>query len=161
MAGKADEKVEIDGFVHALRIQSKIAFMNVRDITGIVQVVVMKDSPTFETVKGLSIESVVRISGSAKAEKNAPGGVEIQIESIEVLSVAAPELPIPVVSAKGGEETEAPTRFDYRWIDLRKPEKAKIFKVWTELEKGFREYWNKNNFIQIYSPSFMSTALEK
>lgn len=157
---KAGKKVEIDGFVHALRIQSKIAFINIRDITGIAQVVVMKDSPTFETVKGLSLESVVRVAGAAKAEKNAPGGVEIQIESIEVLSVAAPELPIPVVSAKGGEETEAPTRFDYRWIDLRKPEKAKIFKVWTELEKGFREYWNKNNFIQIYSPSFMSTASE-
>jgi nondiscriminating aspartyl-tRNA synthetase len=160
LAGKAEEKVEVDGFVHALRIQSKIAFMNVRDITGIVQVVVMKDSPTFETVKGLSLESVVKVSGLAKAEKNAPGGVEIQIESIEVLSVAAPELPIPVVSAKGGEETEAPTRFDYRWIDLRKPEKAKIFKVWTELEKGFRKYWNENGFIQIYSPSFMSTASE-
>jgi len=160
LAKEAGKKVEVAGFVHALRVQSKIIFMNVRDITGIVQVVVMKDSPTFETVKNLSIESVVQIVGQAKSEKNAPGGVEIQIESIEVLSAAAPELPIPVVSAKGGEETEAPIRFDYRWIDLRKPEKAKIFKVWTELEKGFREYWLANNFMQIYTPSFMNTPSE-
>lgn len=155
----AGTKVEVKGFVQALRIQSKVSFMNVRDITGIVQVVILKDSPALENVKNLSLESVVKVTGLAKAEKNAPGGVEIQIESLEVLSASVPELPIPVV-VKSGEETEAPIRFDYRWIDLRKPEKTKIFRVWTELEKGFRKYWTDNGFIQIYSPSFMSTASE-
>jgi aspartyl-tRNA synthetase len=58
------------------------------------------------------------------------------------------------------EETEAPTRFDYRWLDLRKPEKAKIFKVWTEFEKGWRKYWDENNFIQLYPPAFMSAPSE-
>ncbi|MDE2188579.1 MAG: aspartate--tRNA(Asn) ligase [Patescibacteria group bacterium] len=159
LSALAGKTIEIAGFVHALRIQSKVSFINVRDITGIVQVVVLKDSPVFEKVKSLSLESVVKITGLAKAEKNAPGGVEIQIESLEILSVANPELPIPVV-VKSGEETEAPTRFDYRWIDLRKPEKTKIFKVWTELEKGFRKYWSDNNYIQIYTPAFMSTASE-
>jgi len=61
---------------------------------------------------------------------------------------------------KGGEETEAPIRFDYRWLDLRKPEKTKIFKVWTEFEKGWRKYWDKENYIQLYPPAFMSTASE-
>ena len=155
----AGTKVEIKGFVQALRLQSKVSFMNIRDITGIVQVVIMKDSPVIDRVKSLSLESVVKVAGLAKEEKNAPGGVEIQIESLEVLSASAPELPIPVV-VKSGEDADAPIRFDYRWIDLRKPEKAKIFKVWTELEKGFRKYWNDNGYIQIYSPSFMSTASE-
>ncbi|MDE1975270.1 MAG: aspartate--tRNA(Asn) ligase [Patescibacteria group bacterium] len=159
LAALAGSAVEVEGFVHALRIQSKVSFMNLRDITGIVQVVILKDSPVFEKVKGLSLESVVKVTGQAKAEKNAPGGVEIQIESLDVLSAAAPELPIPVV-VKSGEDAEAPIRFDYRWIDLRKPEKAKIFKVWTALEKGFRNYWDKNGYMQIYSPSFMSTASE-
>ena len=91
-----------------------------------------------------------------KEASQVSGGVEIGVENIEILSKADPELPIPVLQ-KGGEETEAPIRFDFRWIDLRKPEKAKIFKVWTELEKGFRKYFDENNFIQIYTPSFMST----
>ncbi|MDE2037852.1 MAG: aspartate--tRNA(Asn) ligase [Patescibacteria group bacterium] len=155
----AGQEVEIEGFVHALRIQSKVSFMNVRDSTGIAQVVILKDSPASEALKSLSLESVVKVTGHAKAEKNAPGGAEIQIVSLEALSAAAPELPIPVV-IKTGEETEAPIRFDYRWIDLRKPEKAKIFRVWTELEKGFRRYWDANGYIQLYSPSFMSTASE-
>ena len=154
------KSVYIRGFVHALRVQSKIIFLVVRDISGVTQVVVMKDNPSFETVKNLSIESVVKIGGKVKEEKNAPGGLELEFESIEILSIAEPELPIPVVTLKGGEETEAPIRFDYRWIDLRKQEKLKIFQVWTAFEKGFRKYWDENNFIQIYTPSFMSTPSE-
>ena len=88
----AGTKVEIKGFVQALRLQSKVSFMNIRDITGIVQVVIMKDSPVIDRVKSLSLESVVKVAGLAKEEKNAPGGVEIQIESLEVLSASAPEL---------------------------------------------------------------------
>lgn len=160
LAKKVGKEVLLKGFVHTLRVQSKIIFLVLRDITGTVQVVVMKDSPTFETVKGLSSESVVELTGMVKAEANAPGGFEIDIKSINVLNMANPELPIPVFMKKGAEETEAPTRLDYRWLDLRKPEKSQIFKVWTELEKGIRDYFAKNNFIQIYSPSFMNTASE-
>jgi len=79
---------------------------------------------------------------------------------IEVLSAAEPELPIPVVVKGSDEETEAPTRFDYRWLDLRKPEKTKIFKVWTEFEKGWRKYWDENGYIQLYPPAFMSIPSE-
>lgn len=156
----AGKKIMIRGFVHALRVQAKIAFIVIRDIHGTAQAVVMKDSPAFEVAKNLSIESVVEVHGLAKKSEQAQGGAEVEAESIVVLSASAPELPIPVVTKKGGEETDAPIRFDYRWIDLRKPEKAKIFKVWTELERGFREYWLANDFIQIYPPSFMNTASE-
>jgi len=157
---KIGKEVLLKGFVHTIRIQSKIIFLILRDITGLVQIVVMKDSPTFETVKELSSESVIEVIGLVKAEANAPSGLEINIKSINVLSKANPEIPMPVFMKKGAEETEAPTRFDYRWLDLRKPEKAQIFKVWTELEKGWRDYLLKNNFIQIYTPSFMNTASE-
>ncbi len=154
------ENATVQGFVHTLRVQSKIIFLIIRDVTGIAQTVVeIKDPEVFEIAKNLSHESVVRISGLVKDVPQAPGGFEIGVESIEVLSVANPELPIPIIE-KGNEETEAPTRFDYRWIDLRKPEKTKIFKVWTELEKGFRKYWDENGYTQLYSPSFMSTPSE-
>lgn len=150
----------VRGFVHALRVQSKIIFLVVRDITGLMQVIVEKTNPHFDEVAALSIESVVAVTGKVVESKQAPGGVEMQIENIEVLSRAAPELPIPVVTLKGGEETDAPLRFDHRWIDLRKPEKAKIFKVWTAFERGWRKFFDENNFIQLYSPSFMSTPSE-
>ncbi|HEY4515481.1 MAG TPA: aspartate--tRNA(Asn) ligase [Candidatus Paceibacterota bacterium] len=162
LKNKVGESVTLQGFVHALRVQSKIIFLVLRDITGEVQVVIQntEGNHLWEKAKVLSLESVVRISGKVVEAKQAPGGVEIQIETLELLSAAEPELPIPVVSKKGGEETEAPTRFDYRWIDLRKPEKAQIFKVWTTLEQGFRNYWLGNNYIQLYPPAFMNTASE-
>ncbi len=155
------QEVSIAGFLQTLRAQSKIAFLVVRDVTGLIQCIAEASNvEVFEICKGLSHESVVAIKGLVKEAPQAPGGYEISIKHIEVLSKADPELPIPVVIKGEDEETEAPIRFDYRWIDLRKPEKAKIFKVWTELEKGFRKYWSDNNFIQIYTPSFMSTPSE-
>ncbi|PIQ66632.1 MAG: aspartate--tRNA(Asn) ligase [Candidatus Zambryskibacteria bacterium CG11_big_fil_rev_8_21_14_0_20_42_18] len=149
----------IQGFIHALRIQSKIIFIVVRNMNGLTQIVVTADNSQFETAKDLSLESVIRVTGEMVDAPQAPGGSEMHPTKIEVLSKAEPELPIPVV-VKGGEETEAPIRFDYRWLDLRKPEKAKIFKVWTEFEKGWRKYWDENNFVQLYPPAFMSTPSE-
>jgi len=159
LGGKVGEEVRVAGFVHTLRVQSKIIFLLARDVTGIIQTVVEASSEAFDIAKNLSHESVVKITGIVKESPQAPDGFEINVKNIEVLSVADPELPIPVVT-KSGEGTEAPIRFDYRWIDLRKPEKAKIFKVWTELEKGFRKYWDENNFTQLYPPNFLETQSE-
>lgn len=149
----------IQGFVHALRVQSKIVFIVVRNLKGLTQVVVTAENREFEKAKNLTLESVVRCIGEMREASQAPGGSEMHPDKIIILSESDPELPIPVV-LKGSEETEAPIRFDYRWIDLRKPEKAKVFKVWTEFEKGWREYWDKEGYIQLYPPSFMSTASE-
>ena len=154
------EEIMVNGFVHTLRVQSKIVFLLLRDITGIIQTVIEASSPAFETAKSLSHESVVRITGTVKEAKQAMGGNEISVQNIKVLSVADPELPIPVVMKGGDEETEAPIRLDYRWLDLRKPEKALIFQVWTLMEQSFREYWTKNNYFEIHSPKFMSTPSE-
>lgn len=161
IGGKVGEEVLISGHVQTLRVQSKIIFLVLRDITGIIQNIIEISNPeTFEIAKNLSTESVVSIKGIVKVAVQAPGGVEIGATNIEVLAKADPELPIPVVIKGGDEETDAPIRFDYRWLDLRKPEKTKIFKVWTALEKGFRKYWDENGFMQVYSPSFMSTPSE-
>ena len=154
------KEVVVVGFVHTLRVQSKIIFLLLRDVSGIIQTVIEASSPAFDIAKNLSHESVVKITGNVKEAKQAVGGFEISVQNIEVLSTADPELPIPVVMKGGDEETEAPIRLDYRWLDLRKPEKTKIFQVWTELEKGFRKYWHENNYIQLYPPAFMSTASE-
>ncbi|MBI4155788.1 MAG: aspartate--tRNA(Asn) ligase [Candidatus Zambryskibacteria bacterium] len=153
------KKITIAGFVQTLRVQSKIVFLILRDVTGTVQTVVEISSPVFETAKNLSHESVVKITGIVKGTPQAPNGVEVGVTSIEVLSTADSELPIPVIT-KGGEETEAPIRYDFRWIDLRKPEKKRIFEVWTEFEKGWRKYWDKNDFIQLYPPNFLETQSE-
>ena len=157
---KIGQKVKIAGFVKTIRDHGGIKFLIVRDISGIIQVVVNKSNiETEKTAELLNLESVVEILGVVEEEKQAPNGFEIQAEEIKILSLSAPELPIPVVE-KGQEETEQHIRLDWRWLDLRKPKKALIFKVWTVMEQAFREYLLSNGFIQIHSPKLMNAPSE-
>jgi nondiscriminating aspartyl-tRNA synthetase len=156
---KAGQQVTICGFVHALRNQGSISFIIIRDITGLIQVVVLKKSAAFENAVKLSLESVVKVAGLCKAEKQAPGGIEIQAETIEILSLAEANLPIQVVE-KSSNEAELPLRLDWRFLDLRKPEKALVFKVWTAMEQAFRNYCINNGYIEIHTPKTVVTSTE-
>src|SRR3989338_5000408 len=151
--------VKIAGFVQIIRDQGGIKFLIIRDATGIVQVVVKKNTDAMKPAESLSHESVVEIFGFLKEEKQAPGGFEVVADKIEVLSHADPELPIPVFE-KGQEETDQSIRMDWRWIDLRKPKNILIFKIWTSMEAAFREYWFSHNYIEIHSPKLIGTASE-
>lgn len=157
---KIGQQIKIAGFVHTIRDQGSIKFLVIRDITGTVQVVITKsNAEALKTASTLSLESVVEIIGLIKEEKQAPGGIEIQAEKINVLSLSLPELPIQVVE-KNETEADQQIRLDWRWVDLRKPEKALIFKVWTVMEQAFRNYFIENGFIEIHSPKLTAMATE-
>jgi aspartyl-tRNA synthetase len=156
---KIGEKVRLCGWVQIVRDQGAIKFLILRDITGIIQTVSVRNIAMAKIINSLSLESVVEIIGTVKEEKQAPGEIEITIEEIKILSLAFSELPIPVVE-KGIGEIKLQKRLDWRWIDLRKPEKALIFKVWTAMEQAFREYCISNNFIEIHSPKIVVTSTE-
>jgi len=158
VASCVGEKVLVAGFVQVTRNQGKIGFIILRDISGEIQVVVIKQE-LISILTTITNESVVEIVGIVKEDKQAPNGVEIEMESIEILSHAEPELPIPII-IKTGEETELPKRLDWRFVDLRKPENTLIFKVWTFMEQAFREYWTSNEYIEIHSPKLMSSPSE-
>lgn len=154
------KQISVSGFAQTIRKQGGIAFLILRDITGTAQTVVLKSNiDAFQTVQDLSIESVVTIVGESKENVQAPNGIEILIESIEVLSRAEPELPIPV-DEKGESETNLDTRLDWRYLDLRKEKNALVFKVWTALEQAFRDYCIKNDYIEIHSPKTVVTSTE-
>ncbi|MEI6690901.1 MAG: aspartate--tRNA(Asn) ligase [bacterium] len=153
------EVITIAGFVHAFRDQGKIKFARIRDASGSIQLVILKNYESAFKAE-LTIESVVLVTGLVKEAGQVPEGIEIEAQEFVVLSEAASILPIPVAAEKGADEVDIVNRLDYRWLDLRKPENQKIFYVWTELEAGMREYLFKEGFTQIYAPSFMSTASE-
>jgi nondiscriminating aspartyl-tRNA synthetase len=155
------KEIVVKGFVHGIRDQGGIKFILLRDISGIGQIVVLKKNPeVFTAVSELTLESVVEINGTVKEEEQAPGGFEIVATSLTILSKAEPELPIPVVVEKGGEEIDITKRLDWRWIDLRRTDNIKIFKLWTALERGVRKYVENNDFIQVYGPSFTGAPSE-
>lgn len=154
------QKVKISGFAQTIRKQGGIIFLVLRDITGVIQTVVIKgNTENFEKISNLSLESVISIIGDAKENAQAPGGIEVFIDSVEVLSVAEPELPIPV-NEKGEGETNLDTRLDWRYLDLRKKENALIFKVWTLMDQVYTNVLTDHGFLQIHSPKITGSPSE-
>ena len=79
LSQKVGETVTIKGFVQAIRNQGKIAFLIIRDVTGLVQIVVLKSAEAaFSAVQDITTESVIEVVGKAKEEKQAPGGFELE-----------------------------------------------------------------------------------
>lgn len=155
------EEVTIAGFVQTIRDQGKIKFLILRDVSGTAQAVVLSDNQeALKIVKEFALESVVKVVGTAKAEPQAPGGFEVSVKEITVLSLAAPELPIPIFEKGSQEEAEMQVRQNWRSLDLRKPEKLLIFKIWTLLEEAFREYWVREGYIEIHSPKLIGAPSE-
>lgn len=154
------KKISLSGFAQTLRKQGGIAFLILRDITGTIQTVVLKSNiEAFNTVQDLSTESVVTIEGESKENTQAPNGVEVMIDSIEVLSKAEPELPIPV-DEKGDSEANLDIRLDWRYLDLRKEKNTLIFKVWTLMDQVYTDFFTNKGYIQIHSPKLMSAPSE-
>lgn len=152
--------VRLAGWAHTIRAQSKIIFVVLRDYEGLIQCVVLPEhEAAFSTAQSISQESVIVVRGTLVESKQAPGGLEVQVTSIEIVSASDPELPIPVVE-RGGNEADQAIRMDYRWIDLRKPQKLFVFKLWTLLEQSLREYFIQEHFLQIHSPKLMSSPSE-
>lgn len=154
------QTVVLEGWAQTIRDQGNIVFIILRDVTGTVQTVTWKDAPeALALAKTVSLESVLHLEGLVKEEKQAPGGIELSVQKLTVLSMADPQLPIPVIE-KDENETEQATRIDWRWIDLRKPKNLLIQQVWSTLEGGFRRYWTEHGYINIHSPKIMSTPSE-
>jgi nondiscriminating aspartyl-tRNA synthetase len=164
LSKKSGETVLIKGWIHEIRDQSKIKFVLIRDISGIIQTIILKENnKIFEKISELPKESVVQIIGEVKNAKItnpevSEKEIELKIKEIEILNLASTVLPLQVVQGK--DLADLSTRLDSRWIDLRKPQNSLIFKIWTTMEKGMREWWDQNGFIQIYSPKLMSAPSE-
>ncbi len=161
----ASGKVKLAGFVHNLRLHKGIAFIELRDLSGLMQLVLEESKLDFNLVNKISLESVIEVVGVLQ-EKPAKKGSDLSVKDYELLadelkllSLANENLPIGVLN-KADNEAGSELRFNWRFLDLRQTDKQMIFKAWTKLEEGIRAELIKNDFIQIYTPSLMSTASE-
>ncbi len=118
-----------------------------------------ENSDTFKIANELTHESVISIIGIVKENKQAPGGIEIGVEKITLLSLADAELPIPIIE-KTDNETDQSIRLDWRWIDLRKHEKGFVFIIANRVEQLIKEFFLSEDFIQMHSPKLMPLPSE-
>jgi nondiscriminating aspartyl-tRNA synthetase len=154
---KIGERVRLRGWVHALRDQKRVQFVVLRDESGLAQVVLAKEeepSELNERVSAVTVESAVTIIGTVAADERVNlGGLEVKLEELEVDSLAEPEVPIAPDSALD-------KRIDWRYLDLRRPDRKLIFEVQTTTEQAMREYWRKERFIELHTPKLMGSASE-
>ena len=150
-------QVSIRGWVQVVRDQKRMQFLVIRDETGSAQVVLGKDDPPTElneAISGLAAESAVTVTGTVVADERVKlGGLELQLAGLTVDSPAEPELPIAADSALD-------KRIDWRYLDLRRPDRRLIFEVQSTVEHAMREFWRKEGFIEIHTPKLMGSASE-
>lgn len=154
-----EEKVLVSGWVHETRELGKIRFLILRDITGIIQVVGVSKVVGDELFKLMaqSRENVISIEGSTKKSKQAPGGLEIVPEKIEVIAEAEQPIPIDVSEFS---KTELPKRLDYRFLDLHRRRTQAIFRIQSEIANAFREHFYRKGFLEMQPPCVISAASE-
>ena len=154
---KSGESVLLKGWVHDVRVLSKMAFLLLRDSSGLIQCVI-KDK---KIPVDLSLESVVEVKGKVKKAKVnaelARHEVEVDVSGLKVLNKAE-KLPIQINEKT--VTTELPTRLDYRSLDIRKPKVRAIFKIQSTITNSFREFFHKKGFIEIQPPGIIATSTE-
>jgi nondiscriminating aspartyl-tRNA synthetase len=157
LQAKVGESVRLRGWVAAVRDQKRMQFVILRDETGLAQVVLEKADPPSELnqqVSELSAESAVTLTGSVAADERVKlGGLELRLQTLEVDSPAEPELPVTAESALD-------KRIDWRYLDLRRPDRRLIFEVQTTVEHAMREHWRGEGFLELHTPKFMGSASE-
>ena len=158
---KVGEMVLLKGWVQTRRDHGKIVFLDLRDRSGVIQIVAQA-----KKIGEIGTEWVVSVIGKVKSrpeklinDKIETGKIEIDVE--EIKTIARSEVGFPISMNQYSEnESDQQIRLDWRFLDLRHPKKKLIFEVWTTMEQGFRNYWTKNNYIEIHSPKFISAASE-
>jgi aspartyl-tRNA synthetase len=145
----AGTEVAVCGWVARRREHGEhLAFVDVRDHTGIVQCVV--DGP-----HDLRSEQVVRISGTVRLRREgtanealATGDVEIGAEEIEVLATAEP----PPFSLDARAETDEPVRLRYRYIDLRTERMQRNLRIRSKVNAALRQAMDRQGFVEVETP---------
>lgn len=160
--GLLNKNLELKGWAHEVRDLANVKFVLLRDSTGVIQCAVKKDSKAFGKFKDLSLESVIEIKGKLKSAKvKSPevtvNSFELEVLDLEVLNKAE-KLPIQVIEKE--IDTGLSKRLDYRSLDIRKAKVKAIFKIQSVIANAFREFFYKNNFIEIQPPGIIGTSTE-
>ncbi len=154
------QTVLLKGWVAQLRDLGGLKFFLLRDREGQVQVTLKKgESPPglMAAMGKLNREDCIAVRGTARKSSQAPGGLEIVPERIEIISRSEPTLPIDINSKI---ETGLDKRHDWRSLDLRNPKNLAIFKIQSKLVEGMQDWLIRNGYIQVFTPCLMGAASE-
>jgi asparaginyl-tRNA synthetase len=152
----AGSEVTLKGWLYNLRSSGKILFLQLRDGTGIVQCVVLRNAVTpelWEALKALGQESAVTVHGKVREDARAPGGFEIDVNDAEVLQDVRD---YPITPKEHGTEF----LMDHRHLWLRSRRQHAILKVRHTVVKAVRDFLDNDGFTLCDAPIFTPAACE-
>ena len=156
LGGQAGRVVELAGWVYRVRGKGKILFLLVRDGSGIVQCVCLKQAvgpETFDRVKRLAQETSILVRGEVRDDARAPGGHEIDLQEIRVVQEA---VDYPITPKEHG------TGFlmEHRHLWLRSRRQMAVMRIRDEVIKAIRDFFYERDYFCVDSPIFTPNACE-
>jgi asparaginyl-tRNA synthetase len=149
-------KVRIHGWLHNKRSSGGIAFVFLRDGTGIIQCTIKKDivGKSFDEVEKSPLESVIELEGEARKDPRAPGGFEVTATSVKVETRADEDYPI------GKKEHGPDFLLDNRHFYIRTERMMKILQFRSKFMEIVRDWFKENEFKEFDTPMFTTAAVE-
>jgi aspartyl-tRNA synthetase len=160
-----NETVTVSGWVHTRRDHGGLIFVDLRDHTGIIQLVVQpENAEAFGLAEQVRDEYVISITGIVKEREeglknpNIPmGSIEVVTQTLRILNKSEP-LPIPVREDAPSASEEH--RLKYRYLDLRRPKMQDMLKKRAAYYKVLRDYMETNEFTEVTTPILANSSPE-
>ena len=158
-------KVQLAGWVNSRRDHGGLIFIDLRDHTGVIQLVIdPQTKEAFELAEHLRDEYVIRAEGTVRQRgaglenPNIPtGSIEVVVDALELLNRSEP---VPVSTHDEGVETGEELRLKYRYLDLRRPSMQKRLARRSEYYRFMREYMHDHDFIEVTTPILANSSPE-
>ena len=150
-----NNKVKIRGWVHRSRTSGGLAFLVIRDSTGVIQCAVKKDAvgeAAFAAASGAFIESTILVEGTVKEDKRAPGGFELAASNVQLVGTSEP---FPIAKDQSVEFL-----MDTRHLWLRSQRLTSIMKARHKIIWYLREFFEKEGFWELAPPIITGAACE-
>jgi asparaginyl-tRNA synthetase len=153
------QQVTIAGWLYNLRTSGKIIFLLIRDGTGLIQAVVVKNAVSpevFERAQKLTQESSLQLTGRLRADQRAPGGFELEVSGLEIFQLVPVDNPYPITPKEHGVEF----LMDHRHLWLRSTRQRAILGVRHEIIRAARDFFDDRGFTLVDTPILTPSACE-
>lgn len=165
VASRIGETVTVSGWVNSRRDHGGLIFIDLRDHTGVLQLVVNPETADAFSLAGqLRDEFVIRVTGTVKERdehlKNpniATGSVELVVSELQLLNRSEP---LPVAVSDEGQQSNEELRLKYRYLDLRRPTMQTRLKQRAQMYKIMRSYMDDLEFTEITTPVLANSSPE-
>jgi len=158
LSSEVGKSVTVRGWITTVRSSGKVAFLVLRDGTGLLQCVLVKSAVTqdvWDRFAQLSLETSVAVTGDVRADARAPGGYELGVTDLAIVGTSPLDYPIQP------KEHGIDFLLDHRHLWLRSPRQRAIATIRSELEQGIHDFFYSRDFLRVDTPILTAAIGER